>query len=87
MNVTDPECGDWQAYHVVLSMKTLALTGRTKIKVRALNALVAETFYALLTAITLHASMLLLTCKTELSHFADVSLLLKGRNEKSWDRK
>jgi hypothetical protein len=83
MNITDPECGDWHAYHVVLRMKTLSLTGGTKIEVRALNALVAKPFHFLFTPITLHANMSVPTCETELSHFAS-SFVLKGRQEKSW---
>jgi hypothetical protein len=66
MNVTDPECRNWHAYHIVFSMKTLVLTVCTQIIVTTLKALVAKPFHFLLTSITYHTSMLVPTCKTVL---------------------
>lgn len=67
VNTTHPGYWNRQAYHAVIRVKTLALTGGTQIKVWTLNALVAETFHLFLTPITCHTNMQLVwTCKTAL---------------------
>lgn len=67
VNTTHPGYWNRQAYHAVVRMKTLALTGGTQIIVRTLNALVAKAFHLFLTPITCHTNMqLVLTCKMTL---------------------
>ena len=43
----------------MLSMESLALTGSTQVKIRTLNAFVAEPFHTFVTAITCHSNVLI----------------------------
>jgi ABC-type microcin C transport system permease subunit YejB len=62
---------------MVLSMKTLAFTGGTKIEVTALNALVAKPFHSIPASITHYTSMSVPTCEKKLSHFASMTFVRK----------
>jgi hypothetical protein len=88
MNVTDPECRNWHAYHIVFSMKTLVLTVCTQIIVATLKALVAKPFYFLLTSIAYDTSVLVPTCETVLFlykvyiYYMYVLYQMEGRRKK-----